>query len=414
MEDHTHAEEISIFNTFPTDTSLQSREWIEYLPANSVNSGSLEFNIPAQTSMYMDLKRSLLHLKIRLVDSSGVPIKEDVNASTINMPFHTMFRQIDVSFQQTPLTKPEEYYAYKSYIDTILRGNVKDRTILSNSQMFFKETGNMDETDANGDNLGLFLRHQRLKGGKIVDMEGPLLLDIFQQQRLIVNGVALTLKLWPNYDAFRIMSEDASVKLQIVDASFKLCVQRLNPAIIVAHEKLFSDRHALYPYQRSVIKTLSVPQGNYNVTADDVFQGLVPNRLVLGLVKSSAFSGDHKKNPLNFLPFDCNFVALYVDGQSIPSKPLQPNYDQKNYVSCYRTLGTFGEDLDIDLNDYTKGYCLYVIDVNPYVTFDVKRRGHCRLDLKFAKAVPESLNLIIYASFPEVMYIDKTRSVNLQ
>jgi hypothetical protein len=33
--------------------------------------------------------------------------------------------------------------------------------------------------------------------GQIVEMEGPIHIDIFQQNRLLVNGVGLALKLWP-------------------------------------------------------------------------------------------------------------------------------------------------------------------------------------------------------------------------
>ena len=127
-----------------------------------------------------------------------------------------------------------------------------------------------------------------------MDLEGPLFLDLFQQSRLLVNGVSIGLKLWPSLDSFRIMSDSVNPdeKVQLVDVRFKLCVQRLNGGVLVAHEKLFQNQPALYPYLRSEIKTASIAPGQYGFNADDIFQGLVPRKLVVGLVSSTAYTGD--------------------------------------------------------------------------------------------------------------------------
>lgn len=285
------------------------------------------------------------------------------------------------------------------------------------SQLFAKDTADHDESDAKtGLNKGLHLRYKYTLGGKIVDLEGPLLLVLFQQPRLIINGVGISLKLWPSHNAFRIMSDAVSPaeKVQIVDAKLKLCVQKLNPAVIMAHEDLIKSSKALYPYLRSDIKTASIPSGQYSFSADDMFQGLVPNRLIVGLVSSSGYMGDYKKSPFNFKTYDCNSVALYVDGQSLPAQPLQPNYAGRNYVDCYKTLTFFRNDINVTRDDYIAGYCLYVLDLNPYYSFNTKRKGHCRLELKFAQALPESVIVVMYATFPEILYIDQSRSVFIQ
>jgi hypothetical protein len=87
-------------------------------------------------------------------------------------------------------------------------------------------------------------------------MEGPLYLDLFQQDRLIINGVGLALKLWPSKNAFRLMSpsDDATYKVQIVEASFKLCVQKPNSGVLMSHAKLLKRMPAVYPYIRSDLK----------------------------------------------------------------------------------------------------------------------------------------------------------------
>ncbi len=223
-------------------------------------------------------------------------------------------------------------YPYKAYIDTLLNSNANQQ--YTSSQLFIKDTADHDETNAvAGLNKGLHYRSKFTNEGKIVDLEGPLLLDHFQQPRLIADGVSVNLKLWP------IMSHSDSPgeNVQILDACFKLCVQKLNPAVIMAHEDLFKNSPALYPYLRSEIKSASIATGQYSFSADDTFQGLVPSHFIVGLVSSSGYMGDFKKSPFKFQTYDCSSLALYVDSQSLPAKPLQPNYAEGNYIDCYKT-----------------------------------------------------------------------------
>ena len=410
-----HLNELNLFASTTADISLHSREWIEYRPVSQItDSAALNFNIPAQSSAYIDLKRSILNIKLRLVNADNTPVDSALVIGPVNVPLHALFSQVEVSLQQTPQTQWGTNYPYKAYIDTLLKTNRDVQTNLLTSQLFYKDNGDLDTSDAKtGSNGGLFMRYDKTKGGNIMDLEGPLLLDMFQQPKLLINGVHLGIKLYPSSNAFRLMSDSLvpAEKVQIVDARFKLCVQRLENDVMLSHQKMIQTTPATYPYLRSDIKTIAVAAGQYNYNVDDLFQGAVPSKLIVGLVSSEAFSGSYKKNPFNFQHYDCSSIGFYVDGQSYPSHPLQPNFEAGQYTDCYRTLTHFREDVNITHDEYKKGYCLYVLDIDPYYSFNTKRRGHCRLELKFAKALPESVTLIVYATFPEVLSINQSRAV---
>lgn len=145
---------------------------------------------------------------------------------------------MDTSLQQTTVSQLGTNYPYKAYIDTLLSSSIENYEVRQ-CQLFFKDISDPDNADPiKGVNIGLYQRYQFTKGGKIVDLEGPLHVDIFQQDRLILNGVALSLKLWLSKDPFRLKStEGEEYKIQILDASFKLCIQRPNPALTMAHVK---------------------------------------------------------------------------------------------------------------------------------------------------------------------------------
>ena len=409
-----HQSQLNLFTKTPSDTSLKSKEWIEYKPTNQINDTSaINFSITAQSSAYVDLKSSVLNVKLRLTNGDGTPMNEAIVAGLVNTPLHSIFRQVDMTFQQTPLSHSGNNYPYKAYIDTILKTNENVQKGELTSQLFYKDIGPDTDDAKTGPNSGLFNRSLATKGGKVVDLEGSLLIDVFQQPKLLLNGVSIGIKLWPSLDSFRLITDTikADLKVQIVDASFRLCVQRIDGGLMMAHEKMIKMEPAIYPYLKSDIKTTSIASGQYSFSVDDVFQGLVPCKLIVGLVSSAAYMGDYRKNPFYFRDYDCSSVGFYVDGQSYPSQPLRPNYEANQYIDSYRTLTTFRKDVNIDRYDYTEGYCLYVLEVDPYYSFNIKRKGHCRLEMKFAKPLPESVTLILYATFPEILHIDASRSV---
>ena len=136
------------------------------------------------------------------------------------------------------------------------------------------DDSNVKETS----NVGLFNRALLTAEGKVVDMEGPFHLDLFTQSRYMLSGVEIGLKLWASQNAFQLQTDvvDPNYKVQIVDAWLKVCLQKLNPAILVAHENLFKkESAAFYPYLRSEIKSASIASGQFSFSADDMIQGLV-------------------------------------------------------------------------------------------------------------------------------------------
>jgi hypothetical protein len=141
---------------------------------------------------------------------------------------------------------------------------------------------------------------------------------------------------------------------------------------------------------------------------DDLFQGEVPGRLILGLISSSAMHGDVNKNPFIFKHFGCNYIGFYVNGQSMPNHPLQPNYDDDQFMEAFQTLNKEGKKRTIEITrkENKDGYCLYIID--PRGVYNKSRplqRGHTRLELKFASALPK---------FPALAKIDQSRKVTLE
>ena len=75
-------------------------------------------------------------------------------------------------------------------------------------------------------------------------------------------------------------------------------------------------------------------------------------------------------------------------------------------------LKNFGND--ITRTEYGNGYCLYVFDIcqNSCDRFTQRpMKGHTRLEVKFARPLPEAVTLIAHARFPGLLEVDEARNV---
>ena len=336
---------------------------------------------------------------------------------------------MDIAVQQQVISSVGTNYSYRAYIDILLNNSSLSKLSQLQSQLYTKDnSNNMDDCDpVLGPNIALGQRWLYTNQGQIVDLEGPIFTDISLQNRYLLNGVQISYKLWPQKDAFRLMGTldetDTGYKVEISDAILKVCTIKVAPGIQIGHAEALKISPALYPFEKSSIKTFSIPKGYYEINIDDIFQGDVPSSVTVGLVSSESYNGSYCKNPYNFKNYNCSFVGFYVDGQSLPQKPLQPKYESKLYAEAYLSLfvsnGDYMNDAGnyITRDEYANGYCLYVFNINGTNLQENQtpliKKGHTRLSMRFDKSLPENCTIILYAKFPSLMKIDETRNILL-
>ena len=101
--------------------------------------------------------------------------------------------------------------------------------------MFYKDTpGKMDVVDPVADdadaNIGLKARYTFIQESKTVEMVGPIHSDIFFQDRLILNGVNLLLKLNRAKNSFCLVSSVPGANFKVVITEAILYVRRVKVA----------------------------------------------------------------------------------------------------------------------------------------------------------------------------------------
>lgn len=434
---HTHSSEclkseLDLFTLPPTQTSIETAQWIYYKPVTSLaDDAPIEFVIPGHGEDYLDLAHTMLSLRVRVESVSSTATvtagTSAIKVGPVNHLLHSMFNQIDVYFNQKLVSPPNNAYAYRAYIEALLNYASPAKTSHLTSSLWDADTPEyMDETlDSTAPNQALVRRARYIQGGRALDLIGHLHCDVFNQDKFLINGVEVRVRLVRSKDSFCLMENNSQSKIRILDASLLVRRAKVSPGVLLAHAKMLSKTTAKYPLTRVEVKTFTIHSGLVGESLDNVILGQLPKRIIIGFVDNKAFNGDRKLNPFNFKNYGINFFSLYADGVQIPSRPLQPNFSKEEplYVEAFHTLfsGTgvhfLNEGNSISRDDYSNGYCLFAFDLTPDLSanyaghWNLVKHGSLRLEVRFEKPLDATVNCIVYAEFDNVLEIDSSRQV---
>ena len=117
--------------------------------------------------------------------------------------------------------------------------------------------------------------------------------------------------------------EDPKVRIKILDATLFIPQVDLKSPLLLAHANVLGmKRKAHYPVTHTQIETFTVSSAALQVSIDNVFLGPIPERILLGFVKNTAFVGSASTNPFHFHHYDMTSLVLYVKWVQYPSEPL--------------------------------------------------------------------------------------------
>lgn len=418
--DDTFPTELDLFQTPPTNTTCEKINFVNYRPHGQFLEGCpLEFTIPSGGTQYIDLKRTFLKLKFKITKGNNENLVLTDSVASINLPLHTMFSRVEVYFNQKLVSGGDVFYPYKAYLETLLDYGREAKETQLSSAGFHKDTAVFMESFIDNKNDGFFKRRTETIDGKVWQLEGPLMSDICQQERYILNNVEITFKLYPTTREFFILTDKniSGLKHKITDAFLQVAMITPSPWILVAHKQALDRGNAVYPYMRTDVKTLSITRGEYGFTIEDVYQGMIPKELVIAMVTSKSLNGTFSSNPLNLHHFNISSLSVIIDGQPCPTQPLSLNFTTNEildgYSSLFRGLDKDSKDVgcDITSHEYRHGYCMFVFNLLPGDYLPLIRKANVRIEGRFSSPLSENINIILLAKFPSTLEIDRERNI---
>ncbi|GBM57140.1 hypothetical protein AVEN_36160-1 [Araneus ventricosus] len=413
--------ELELFGPEKIQLAIENSSFVEIHPVASISdSNTIEFQITGLGDAYFDLSHVLLNIQAKILKADGTAFTVNDKCGSINYLLNTMFSECHISLNDRQISS-ESNYAYKTYIQSTLFHSESSQKNFLRAGMFYKDTaGEFDNTDvtAAGKNLGFKQRYERVKGGKIFDMCGILHIDLGTQPRLLISGTTIRVRLLKAKDDFTLLAASGAFRLQIENISLFIRKCDVSSSIVVGHEKALEQALVQMSFTRIETKTFTLSSGLKSVIIPNAMNGILPSRMILGLVSNSAFNGDFKKNPFNFKNYNLSYISLSENGVQIPMSAYTPSYKNdlfaRNYLSLFTDLAQ--HNTNVTLEEYKDNTCLYVFDLtqdysasDPFM--NVARSGDISIHLKFDEDLPETVTLLVYMEMQSLIEIDKSRNI---
>ena len=447
---HEHSSECTIsplewFCIPPTQTAVEKTHNVDYQPLTSIRPGApIEFYIPASTEEYLDLKNSRLHVTCRIIKKNGSLCAADSIVAPINDFFNSLWSNVELFLNDRLISHSNNLHGYTSIISHLIHDSEEALSSQRATQLIYKDTaGALDSVHANvanplniingfdladdgnaeagHTNNGLHKRFLFTRQSQEVTLSGGLRIDFFEQARYLPNGISMKLRLNRQKDEFILMSATNDFKVEILEAYLSIRKVKVSPGIALGHADALMKSPAKFPITRKECKVLAIPAGFRSFTKDNIFLGHLPKRLVIGMIRNTAFAGVATSNPYKFSHFNVNYIQLYTDGEPVRSKPLKLNVQQGKYLDAFETLSKSFDKLDgeksaiIKREDWVRGYSLFSFDLTPDFDgddrFPLIRHGNLRLEMNFEEVLAHTINIIVYAEFDNIIEISNNRNI---
>ena len=362
---------LDLFRIPPTDLSTVKYRYVK-IPPQTSSITPIQVYVERQSDL-IDLSRSFVQLDLgfKTTENANLTARAynvGMMTSPANNIAHTLFKQINFRANGTLLTQQVNMYHLKAFIQTILNYDRNDgETILEPAGWRNEIDSPVTYTAANvkmDDDAytALSINHQEsikrqradateyYAGGKRRILRMKPFIDAFHQGKWIVPKTLLELEFYLNPAALFMNgeanppSEEVRVNPEDIKLTFFLCLVSLNPAVYMSMMSMMTKTPAKYPMIRTEMRQFPLDNGTTSKEINEPFNGKVPQRVIIGILKTTAFNGQYNEDPLAFGKFGVEYIKQIVNGEEYPYETLELNTanGQKDLVGYHRFLDATG------------------------------------------------------------------------
>ena len=447
---------LSIFSVPSTDYDLQGYKMVPFSKL-STSITPMKFSVQALED-YVDLNRSYFVIDLRLSTSGTNGIVADANSASdanntkftyaVNNLAHTIFKQINVRFNGTLMTEQTDTYPYSAYFQTLLNYSRDDGETLLAPQGWVNFLNVWPTLTSGADDISTLVgsRHNEdhllktlttpFRGNAVVRLIMRPYLPAFHTGKIMVPGVEMNFELHfnsPDFYTFSTLTSGTGVKRYVtlreqdVDITLHLCRLSLNPDVYssLEGERKLRKQVVKYPVVSDQIRTFSFNGATTVWTQDNLFLNRVPQRMIVGILDSTAFNGDKNYYPFAFQSKGVTSVRQFIDGEEYPYATLELTgnsalNDRLGYYRFMEAAGTVPKHREFmvkpDEWGHNKNCTLYMWNNVPSgdadsLKLNPKQTGNVRLEIKFRAALNANITILVWGEFESVIYIDHLGAV---
>ena len=420
----TKSSALCLFDERPVQSDIRSNFSTPFYPKTNITPGApIEFEINGTPEEYVDLAESRLQLKLKIVKPDGTALAAADSVAFINMPISSVFQDVFLTLGDMAVEGGQHMYPYNAYLSTFLNFHPSAKKVQMEAWGWHEDTPT--KFDDFGTNEGFKARQTETDSGASWEISGPLFLDLTRQNRYILPQTNIRLKLLPAKAEFVLHSKKGSK----YDYRIESCILhihriRVNDSVISGHNKGLLKQNAKYPINHIEATSYTITKGTVWDNKDNLFLSQIPKFIAIGFVEHDAFNGAIEKSPFNFQHFGLKELAIYIDGEITPDRILAPDYTNEEYADVYNcsmnALKYYNTDDSngLTLTHFSGGYNLYAFDLTSDGNCQAAHRnlnksGSLRITIKFATALTQPINVVLYSLFDTKIEITRLRDVIL-
>ena len=183
-------------------------------------------------------------------------------------------------------------------------------------------------------------------GGKRRILRMKPFIDAFHQGKWIVPKTLLELEFYLDPAALFMngeanpSSEEVRVNPEDIKLTFFLCLVSQNPAVYMSMMSMMTKTPTKYPMIHTEMRQFPLDNGATFKEINNPFNGKVPQRVIIGILKTTAFNGQYNEDPLAFGKFGVEYIKQIVKGEEYPYETLELSTanGQKDLVGYHRFL----------------------------------------------------------------------------
>jgi hypothetical protein len=376
--------ELDIFTLPPTQTVMESARWDTVQPYSNFSQGTVIFDIEGDNQCYLDLSQTELYVKCS-VYSEGTKLTELVAAPTgktiigpVNNLLHSMFSQVQVKIAGTEVENSNSNYSYRAMYENLLCYGPDAKSSFLTMEGWVKDTAGSHNNVVDNAvtdpvvqpaNAGWKARRVRYKNG-CYELKGKLKADMFNLGKYIIPMVNVNVMLTRAPFNFCFMGAEklTGLTLKIEECNLQVRRVKVSKELALKHAMGLEEMPAQYPVKRVIMRALALPNQATSINLTGIHRGIMPSRVVVGFVDTSAYTGSLHLNPFKFEHLKITTIKLKVASVPMPyADGIKADFVNKQYTNAYDTLFQNIRNMgnDITYEEFAEGYTLFPFDLTP-------------------------------------------------
>ena len=422
----------AISNAFPTDkrtykleSGISTKYERDVLPSNvSINSESvtdnyLEFIVNGSDREFIDLDTLALELKVTITKQDDSPVTADSHVSLVDGFPHRLLSKSSI-FLNSVQCESNSFYGIWTVLKHYLSLDKNEMTSHGRN-MYYKSLENNIPKTYTAAQFALASLKPDERSMQTECVTGihtivPLDIEIADSGFYLLNGVDMRIRLDLASNAV-VLGTDTDEQFKYKITMAKLWMKKVIPhasALMSLSKNLtFDNSYIEYLFNRPLIKNTIITQGTSNIVLDNIFNGIIPQQVIVFLTSQDAFNGNYKKNSGYLEDCNINSLRLEIDG-NINSSIIGGIPSQSARFFNHTLENLMGKEHLLTYENFKDGRTIFAFDLRSSDSNDVlslERRGNLRLSAQTSVNLTENMVIFVVGIINGVIQIDARKSV---